>query len=191
MQPIKSNYPILVIIGPSGSGKSSAIEALASHGIVEVTPSWTTRPPRDGETINSVEHRFVSETEFDEHKEQGFFLEVVQPFDLPFRYGLPALSKPADNRIPLIMLRANLLPLLTKHYSNFTVYQVEDEFSRVKDRLLKRQAAGEPQGSRLKDYETEIKIGRQSAHRTFTNKSDIQSLVSQIEQAISEDFKLT
>jgi guanylate kinase len=191
MQPIESDSPLLVIIGPSGSGKSSAIEALASRGIVEVTPSWTTRPPRNGEIKDSVEHRFVSETEFDKHQEQGFFLEVVQPFDLPFRYGLPALSKPADNKVPLIMLRANLLPLLAKHYSNFKAYQVEDEFSRVKDRLLKRQAAGEPQGSRLNDYELEINMGRQSAQRTFTNKSDIQTLVDQIEQAISNDFKPT
>ncbi|MCX6729820.1 MAG: hypothetical protein NTV95_04265 [Candidatus Saccharibacteria bacterium] len=186
---LKSDAPLLVVIGPSGSGKSSAVQELSRRGIVEVTPSWTTRPPRKGETSSTIEHKFVSEEEFNKQDSQGLFLEVVQLFNLPYRYGIPRLRQPKSGRIPLIMLRANLLPLLPKHYSNGIIYQIEDELSKVEDRLRKRQADGEQQGSRLQDYKKEVGLGRQSAHRVFTNDTDLGLLADAIETAIFEDFK--
>lgn len=185
---LKYDAPLLVVIGPSGSGKSSAVQELSRRGVVEVTPSWTTRPPRKGETSSSIEHKFVSEEEFNKQESQGFFLEVVQLFNLPYRYGIPRLQQPKSDRVPLIMLRANLLPLLPKHYINGIIYQIEDELSKVEDRLLKRQADGEQQGSRLQDYKKEIELGRQSARRVFTNDTDLGLLADALEAAIVEDF---
>lgn len=186
---LKSAAPLIVVIGPSGSGKSSAVQELARRGVVEVTPSWTTRPPREGETSSSIEHKFVSEEEFNKQASQGLFLEVVQLFNLPYRYGIPRLQQPKSGRIPLIMLRANLLPLLPKHYINGTIYQIEDELSKVQNRLRKRQADGEQQGSRLQDYKKEVGLGRQSARRVFTNDTDLGLLADAIEKAIDEDSK--
>lgn len=185
---LKPDAPLLVVIGPSGSGKSSAVQELSKRGAVEVTPSWTTRAPRKGETSSSIEHKFVSEEEFDKHENQDFFLEVVQLFNLSYRYGIPRLREPKSGRIPLIMLRANLLPLLPKHYTNGIIYQIEDELSRVADRLWKRQAEGEQQGSRLENYNNEIWLGRQSANRVFTNDTNLELLADALETAIVEDF---
>lgn len=185
---LKSDTPLLVVIGPSGSGKSSAVQELSRRGLVDITPSWTTRPPRQGEISLCIEHRFVSEEEFSKQQEQGFFLEVVQLFNLPYRYGIPRLQQPKSQRVPLIMLRANLLSLLPKHYTNGIIYQIEDKLFKVEDRLRKRQADGEQQGSRLQDYKKEVRLGKQLAHRVFTNDTDIGLLVDSIEAAIVKDF---
>lgn len=185
---LKSADALLIIIGPSGSGKSSVIHELARREIIEVTPSWTTRPPRQGESENSVEHVFVSEQEFDKQRANGFFLEVVSLFDLPYRYGLPQVQAPKD-KLPLIMLRAPLLPMVPKHYNNPTIYQIEDDQPRVEERLGRREAEGEQQGTRLQDYQKEVSVGRHSASRIFTNQADIISLATSIEVAIKQDFE--
>lgn len=61
-----SAHPVLVVIGPSGSGKSSLVQALAKTGEIAVHPTWTTRPPRADECEGCVEHRFFSEQAFAE-----------------------------------------------------------------------------------------------------------------------------
>lgn len=189
MSYLKSDALLLVVIGPSGGGKSSVVQELAKRGVVEVTPSWTTRPSRNGEVSSSVEHKFISEEEFNKQQERDFFLEVVQLFNLPYRYGLPRIQQPKDNHIPLIMLRASLLPMLPKHYTNGIIYQIEDEFAKVESRLRKRRIEGEHQGSRLEDYKKEVLLGRQSAHRVFTNNTRLGLLVNAMEAAITRDFK--
>ncbi len=179
---------LLVIIGPSGTGKSSAVHRLQAAGVVSVTPSWTTRPPRPDEQAGAIEHRFVDEAEFQRQVAKSHFLEAVQLFGLPYWYGLPKVVKPAAPVVPLVMLRAQLLPLLAKFYDNFVVYQVEDSLEKVKARLQERAVAGQALGSRLHDFEKEIAAGRQLAQRTFTNSGRLEDLVAQLREAITLDF---
>jgi len=181
---------LLVIIGPSGAGKSSVIEKLQKKGLVAVTPSWTTRPMRSEESVSAIEHHFVGKDEFRKKKDEGFFLETVQMFGLPYEYGLPKITKSKNSQVPLIMLRSILIPLLSKYYSNFTVYQIEDDEQKIKQRLLKREAAGHNMGTRLSDYEKEVASGRKIASRVFTNDSSIEGLSRLLEKAIKEDFKI-
>lgn len=188
MNYLRSNDPLLVVIGPSGSGKSSVVQELVNRRSVEVTPSWTTRPPRNGESDQLIEHMFVDEKEFNKQRVDNFFLEVVQLFDLPYRYGLPRIQQPDAHRVPLIMLRATLLPLLPNHYSAATIYQIEDTLSKVQTRLKLRQTDGEHQGSRLSDYQKEVNLGQKLAHRVFTNDAGILQLADDIERAMVEDF---
>lgn len=188
MRYLRKDDPLLVIIGPSGTGKSTVVQELEKLGIVEVAPSWTTRPPRKEEIGISVEHAFVSEEEFLRHQKDGFFLEAVQLFNLPYLYGLPKIAVPGAGRVPTIMLRAGVLKLLPKHYSNVVIYQIEDDYKRVKERLAKRTEDGENQGSRLEEYDKELSLGRESAKRIFTNDKDISSLVADLAKAIEKDF---
>src|SRR5436305_590449 len=91
-QDCRSRRPVVVFIGPSGSGKSTVVRELASRGLVTVHPTWTTRPRRADEQQGSLEHRFVSDGEFDELCRRGCFIETVRLFGLPYRYGLPPLA---------------------------------------------------------------------------------------------------
>ncbi len=187
MKVLPHDQKILVFIGPSGAGKSTVVQALARKGVVEVTPTWTTRPPRKDEREETVEHHFTSEKEFVRLQKNGFFLETAQPFGLKFIYGLPEITANFPDRIPTIMLRSFLLERLSKHYPNFVVYQIEDDVERIRKRLQARQEAGEQLGTRLVDYEKEISLGRKVAGRVFENE-ELDVTVQAIEETLKEDF---
>lgn len=182
--------PLLVVIGPSGAGKSTVVRALAAAGVVDVNSSWTTRPPRPGELERCVEHRFVTDREFDALGRRGHFVETVRPFGLAYRYGLPAVRSPRGAAVPLLMLRAPHIPVLRRHYDRASIYQVEDSRGRVAARLAARHREPAELGTRLADYEVEVALGRMEAGRVFVNERDVASLVAAVRQAIADDFGL-
>jgi guanylate kinase len=187
-----NDEPLLVIIGPSGVGKSSVVKLLQEKQLIQLVPSWTTRTPRLHERDGAVDHVFVSEEEFENQAQAGFFVEDASLFGLPYRYGLPHIPHAAsrNGKVPTVMLRASLLPLLSRHYSNYTTYQIQDTLERVTSRLNDRMKVGEPQGERLKEYAQEIAIGRQIADRVFLNDTTIENITEQFTAAIKTDFIL-
>jgi guanylate kinase len=186
-----NDISILVVIGPSGTGKSTAIRLLSSQHLIEVVPTWTTRPARLDELENGIEHKFVSEPEFQKALNSGLLLETRRMFGLPYLYGLPKIEKPVLERIPLIVLRASILDLFTRHYSNYIIYQVVDSKQKVGKRLNARKLHGEEIGLRLDNFEKEIELGNKMAKRTFINNSSPDKLVNQLTQAIKTDFTVS
>ncbi|HET6746804.1 MAG TPA: hypothetical protein VFH06_01720 [Candidatus Saccharimonadales bacterium] len=184
-----SEKEFLVIIGPSGVGKTSAVKALSRRKVLHPIPSWTTRSLRPGEEDERVDHIFVSEEEFERRSKAGFFLEEVRMFGLPYRYGLPKIEFKSDTVVPVLLLRASLVSLLRKHYSNYRIYQIEDSFERVAKRLRRREEQGEEQGERLVMYKKEIALGRSVADRIIENKEDLEGLSAKIEEYVRQDFK--
>jgi len=180
--------PVLAFLGPSASGKSSVVRDLERRGVVTVTPSWTTRPRRGDEATGAVEHRFVTDAEFDRLERAGFFLEVVTMFGLRFRYGLPAVDPPRQGSVPAIMVRAPLMGLVTKHFPHHIAYQIEAGIDEARTRLLARNVDTSDIESRLRGYEEERLRGRRLAARVFVNDVSIRELASLVEQAIREDF---
>jgi len=69
---------MLMIVAPSGAGKSSLVDALlqADAGL-KLSLSTTTRAPRSGE-VDGKNYRFVSKEAFIQEKEQGHFLEWAE-----------------------------------------------------------------------------------------------------------------
>jgi guanylate kinase len=66
---------MLMVVAPSGAGKSSLVNALLKQDAgIDLSVSCTTRAPRPGE-VNGREYNFLSETEFLARKEAGDFLE--------------------------------------------------------------------------------------------------------------------
>ncbi len=182
--------PVLGIIGPSGVGKSTIVNKLAANKVVHVNPTWTTRARRQDEHSHH-EHIFVSQTEFDKLEQAGSFLEVATMFGVPHAYGLPPLVFSEGSVPELIMLRANLVPLLLRHYPNAVIYQIEDHIDRVKPRLEARQTeSNEPLGTRLTHYEQERTAGQALASRIFSSR-DIDKAVNDITTAITADFANT
>lgn len=176
---------VLAILGPSGSGKSTVVRELHRRGVIDVTPSWTTRPRREDELDGSIEHRFVDDEEFTARQDAGDFLEVVQMFGLTYRYGLPALEEPADGRVPAIMVRAPLLALVARHLPAHVAYQIEDGYQRARERLERR--VGDL-GTRLDGFEEECRLGRGAAHRVFVNHGPVGDLVQAVASAVGRDF---
>ena len=69
---------MLMIVAPSGAGKSSLVDALLkSDPSLKLSLSTTTRAPRPGE-VDGVNYRFVTKEAFIAEREQGQFLEWAE-----------------------------------------------------------------------------------------------------------------
>lgn len=70
-----SKGTLFIISGPSGAGKGTIREKLfqALDGL-SYSVSCTTRQPREGE-VDGVDYHFISEAEFQQHVDNGDFLE--------------------------------------------------------------------------------------------------------------------
>jgi guanylate kinase len=179
---------VLAVIGPSASGKSSLVRELHGRGIVRVHPTWTTRPRRPDELAGSPEHRFVSDDTFDALAARGFFLDTVEMFGLPYRYGLPALaSASAGGLVDAVMLRAPLVDRFTALVGRPLVYQVEDTSERPCRRLLERGSDRAEVVARLDDNVREIALGREVADRVFANDGSLDDLADAVAAALAVD----
>ena len=71
---------LFILSAPSGAGKSSLIKALTDqHDDIKVSVSHTTRNVRPGEE-NAVHYHFVTVDEFQQHINEGHFLEWAEVF---------------------------------------------------------------------------------------------------------------
>lgn len=174
---------VLAIIGPSGCGKTTILKQLFKEGLVYVTPTYTERPKREGE--ETLEHEFVTPEEFDRLEKSGFFIEVIQAFGLKYRYAVPYL-KTDENKVPLLMLRAQFLPLLFKHYPENVIYQIEAPIVLARKWLKKR--GDKELGTRLEQFQKEIEAGRKHADRVFINKDKLSTCLEEIRAALKADF---
>ncbi len=69
---------IFLVVAPSGAGKSTLVNALlANDAAIQLSVSYTTRPPRPGET-DGREYHFVSVEDFKARRARGEFLESAE-----------------------------------------------------------------------------------------------------------------
>jgi len=69
---------LFVVSAPSGAGKTSLVRALlADRPLLQLSVSFTTRPPRAGEE-NGHDYHFVDRAEFERRREAGEFLEWAE-----------------------------------------------------------------------------------------------------------------
>jgi len=69
---------MLMIVAPSGAGKSSLVHALLeSDAGLRLSLSTTTRAPRPGE-VDGTDYRFATQEDFLRERDQGNFLEWAQ-----------------------------------------------------------------------------------------------------------------
>lgn len=69
---------MLMIVAPSGAGKSSLVDALLKDDPgLKLSLSTTTRAPRSGE-VDGKNYRFVSKEEFIRERDQNLFLEWAE-----------------------------------------------------------------------------------------------------------------
>jgi ribose 1,5-bisphosphokinase PhnN len=184
---------MLVVIGPSGGGKSSAVRELATAGLVRVLPTWTTRPARVDESGTCLEHEFVDDAEFDRLDTAGFFLGTVEMFGLGYRYGLPdPRDRPPDAGSPVdvVMLRAPLLGELARHVPEFVTYQISASPAVAEPRLHRRGLSDEEVAARISDNLVETALGAELADRCFTSDGDLGCLVDDLSAALRIDFDL-
>lgn len=90
-QPIGSAGPrIVVLSGPSGTGKTTVVRRLIGTVSVPIAKAVTatTRRPRPGE-IDGRDYHFLSPAVFQKQREEGRFLETAEVFGTGTWYGTP------------------------------------------------------------------------------------------------------
>ena len=79
---------LVIISGPSGVGKTTVLKRLFANCDLplEESVSATTRKQRPGET-EGVSYRYLSDEQFQQHRQQGDFLECCEVFGYGHWYG--------------------------------------------------------------------------------------------------------
>lgn len=148
----------IVLIGPSGAGKTTIAQSLVTKFGLQLHKKHTTRPPRPHETDASGEDIFINEDTFASMVNNREFIDTVQPFGLPYKYGMvPPLNKPG--KIGLVLLRSFVLPIFTDLYPNCLVLHIATPEDKLIRRMQKRGQSNEDIQKRIKSAAMEISDG--------------------------------
>lgn len=132
---------ILVISGPSGSGKSSLMKELFK----EIKNSYfsistTTRGIREGE-VNGINYHFVSKEEFEQDIDAGYFLEWAKVHDNYYGTSLkPILKELHDGKLVVFDIDVQGHKIAQEKFGNLitSVFITTPDQKSLKQRLVNR-----------------------------------------------------
>lgn len=134
-----SKKVLLVLTGPSGSGKGTVLGEYRRDHDVYYSVSNTTRAPRPGE-IDGVHYHFITRDEFEEKIRQGSMLEYAQFCDN--YYGSPrdkAEEEMAAGRSVILEIEVQGAMQVKKNYpESVKVFIVPPSMKILRERLIGR-----------------------------------------------------
>jgi ribose 1,5-bisphosphokinase PhnN len=178
--------PVLLIIGPSGVGKSTVARFLERRGLARICPTWTTRPRRRDELGTCPEHRFVTDAEFAQLEAAGFFLATGRHPGLPHRYGLPRVT--AGRPLPLVVGRARLATAIDG--LSVLTYLLVAGLPTLARRLSSRGVTADEAAARMAAAADELRAGRAVSSRQFDASRDVIELCAAVEAALAQDVPI-
>jgi guanylate kinase len=136
---VKGN--LLVLSGPSGSGKSSLIkEVLLEIEDAYFSISSTTRAPREGE-IDGINYHFLSKDEFERDIEAGFFLEWAKVHDNYYGTSLkPILKELHEGKLVMCDIDVQGHKIAQEKFASLitSVFVTTSDQKSLQERLIKR-----------------------------------------------------
>ena len=152
---------IVVIAGPSGSGKNSVLQ-----GVLDACPNCVrlvtaaTRAPRVNEK-HGVDHYFLSKEDFLKGIDEGTIPEHWHAVETDRYYGtyIPDLEKKLSERKTVIAeLQIEGMKFFREKYSALSIFIVPGSMEELRRRILSRQDISATElDERLKEAEKEIK----------------------------------
>ncbi len=170
---------VLILSGPSGSGKSSLCKKL-----LDVKPNFrlsvsvTTRKPRASE-INEVDYKFVTQKDFADMQNKNEMIEAVEMYDnsygTPKKNILQAIESGYDLIFDIDYRGAKIIEnyLRTEHQTIklATVYVIPPSLNDLKNRLILRGDNEESIKRRLLKAKEELKFS--SEYMYILNNYDL------------------
>jgi guanylate kinase len=131
---------LFIVAAPSGAGKTSLVKALVQMvGDLEISISYTTRPPRPGE-IDGVDYFFIEEPKFQEMIQNDQFLEYATVYGYHYgtaqEYVLNRLSEGKDILLEIDWQGA--LQVKKKFPEVISVFILPPSIAVLRDRLYRR-----------------------------------------------------
>ncbi len=132
---------LLIISGPSGSGKSSLMKELLAHvSSTYFSVSSTTRLIREGE-IDGINYHFISKAEFEKEIEEGFFLEWAKVHDNYYGTSLkPILKELHEGKVVICGIDVQVHKIAREKLGNLitSVFITTPDQRSLKERLINR-----------------------------------------------------
>ena len=149
----ESRPPICVVLSaPSGAGKTTLGHALLDRlDNITQTVSWTTREPRPQE-VDGRHYRFVDQKTFDEHRQQGGFLESAEVHGNSYGtpYGEVDRVLAAGNDALMVIDVQGAEQVRTKLTDAVTIFVLPPSRSVLEDRLGGRDGADPANHERIR-----------------------------------------
>lgn len=151
--------PMIIVVGPSGVGKSSFVDKITEElPKIKDVITYTTRNMREGESQGSPYH-FVSKDEFLKKREDGFFVEWAEVHGR--LYGTPKqeIHESLEKGEPVIMdVDVQGAATFTKEYPGcLTLFIHPPNMDELKQRIIKRESkAPADLDVRLKNAQKEL-----------------------------------
>lgn len=162
-----SSTPLIIIVsGPGGVGKGTIVDALLQRDpTLELSRSWTTRSRRPGESNEA--YVFVSRQAFEEHRDQGGFLEWTE--FLGNYYGTPVPDFGTSRDIVLEIEVDGAQQVKVRHPESVLIFILPPSRDEQRRRLIGRGDPVEQVLERLRKAEEEEPVGLALADHSVVN----------------------
>lgn len=169
-----SNYQIVSLVGPAGSGKKEIAEKLVETGKFERVRTYSTKK-------NDDKYNYLSFPEFTERKDAGFFMETsIYMGDF---YG----TKKSDidhiiskGKIPLMILDINGAVSLRRTYGCLNVFVKMPKEKCIKD-VLNRNLELDEMVQRIMALDSELR-NEELCDMTISDANDIDKIIERMDK---------
>ena len=130
---------LIIISGPSGSGKGTVVKELIKQECFSLSVSATTRPPRPGE-INGIHYYFYDKETFEKMKEEKELLEWAEfcgnYYGTPKKY---VQKQMAENKNVILEIEVQGALQIKKMYPNcILIFMIPPNAKELQKRLTER-----------------------------------------------------
>jgi guanylate kinase len=150
---------ILVLIGPSGVGKSFLAKKLEEEYPFKLVLSTTTRPMRDGE-VQNVDMHFVTEAEYFDYQQKSDFFSDFDLFGSKYGYLRSSVQSIRDEGlIPVAIVYTTIVPYFYKEFPGnvFSIFLYPKSLDLLETRMKNRGENDASITKRLESCEKETK----------------------------------
>jgi guanylate kinase len=168
MKTPKHKVNMIIVVGPSGVGKSTLVDKItAEMPVLFDTVTYTTRAMRKGEK-EGVPYHFISEAEFKSLIEKNFFVEWAHVHNKMYGTSRDQVDKAiADGRVVIMDVDVQGAKTFREKYpDSFTIFVQPPSIDELRQRIKKR--------DRMADAELEIRMDNARKEMSQATEFDMQ-----------------